>query len=109
MMAKSVAATNVKKIVIACEAGIGSSLMVTNQLKKMLKKANIQGITVVHSPARDIPKDAQIIIVHKGLANLVREKATWAVTLPFDNFMKIPAFDYIIRSIQNSTDIEEAG
>lgn len=108
-MTKSVAATDVKKIIIACEAGIGSSLMVTNKLKKELKKANISGISVTHSPARSIPKDAQVVVVHKGLSKLVREKATWAVVLPFDNFMRIPAFDYIIKSLQDGTDIEEAG
>jgi mannitol-specific phosphotransferase system IIBC component len=32
IVAKSVAAADVKKIVIACEAGMGSSVMVTNQL-----------------------------------------------------------------------------
>jgi PTS system mannitol-specific IIB component len=83
--------------------------MVTNKLKKELKKANISGVAVTHSPARAIPKDAQVVVVHKGLSKLVKEKATWAVVLPFDNFMRIPAFDYIIQSIQNGTDIEEAG
>ncbi|MEM7342971.1 MAG: PTS lactose transporter subunit IIB [Chloroflexota bacterium] len=105
-MAKSVAASDIKKIVIACEAGVGSSLMVTNKLKKELKKANIEGIIVTHSPARSVPQDAQVIVVHKGLYKLVLEKAPNAVVLPFSNFMKIPAFDYIIKSILNDTDIK---
>ncbi len=107
-MAKSVPATDVKKIIIACEAGMGSSLMVTNKLKKMLKKAKINGVKVAHSPARAIPKDAQIVVVHKGLSKMVREKATWAVVIPFDNFMNIPAFDRIVDALQNGTNIEEA-
>ena len=106
-MTKSVAAADIKKIIIACEAGIGSSLMVTNKLKKQLKQAKITGVTVGHSPARAIPKDAQIVVVHKGLSKMVREKATWAVVLPFDNFMRIPAFDKIVSALQNGTDIEE--
>ena len=107
-MAKSVAAADVKKIIIACEAGMGSSLMVTNQLKKKLKKAGLN-VAVAHSPARSIPQDAQVVVVHKGLSKLVRERAEWAVVLPFDNFMNIPAFDKIIKALQNNTDIEEAG
>jgi mannitol-specific phosphotransferase system IIBC component len=105
-MTKSVAAADVKKIIIACEAGMGSSVMVTNQLKKKLKKANLD-IKVAHSPARSIPKDAQIVVVHKGLSKMVREKATWAVILPFENFMNIPAFDKIIKALQEGTEIEE--
>jgi mannitol-specific phosphotransferase system IIBC component len=106
-MAKSIAAHEVKKIVIACEAGMGSSLMVTNQLKKKVKQANL-AVKVEHTPARAIPKDAQVVVVHKALANLAREKAPWAVVLSFDNFMNIPAFDRIIKALQNNTDIEEA-
>jgi mannitol-specific phosphotransferase system IIBC component len=105
-MATSVSAADVKKIIIACEAGMGSSLMVTNQLKKKLKKANLN-VKVAHSPARSIPKDAQIVIVHKSLAKMVREKAAWAVVLPFDNFMNIPAFERIVKALQENTDIEE--
>lgn len=106
-MAKSIAAHEVKKIVIACEAGMGSSLMVTNQLKKKVKQANLP-VKVEHTPARAIPKDAQVVVVHKALANLAREKAPWAVVLSFDNFMNIPAFDRIIKALQDNTDIEEA-
>ena len=40
-MAKQIAAADVKKIVIACEAGMGSSLMVTNKLKKKVKAAGL--------------------------------------------------------------------
>ena len=42
-------ASDVKLIVFACEAGMGSSLMGANQLKKMVKKAKLD-IAVVHRP-----------------------------------------------------------
>lgn len=105
-MAKSIAASEVKKIVIACEAGAGSSLMVTNKLKKQVKLANLS-VKVEHSPARSIPKDAQVVVVHKALSKLAREKAPWAVVLPFDNFMNIPAFEQIITALQTNGQIEE--
>lgn len=104
-MAQSVAAADVKKIVIACEAGMGSSVMVTNQLKKKIKKAKLD-IKVAHTPARSIPKDAQVVVVHKGLAKMVREKADWAVVIPFDNFMNIPAFDRIVKAVQENGEIK---
>jgi mannitol-specific phosphotransferase system IIBC component len=49
----------------------------------------------------------QVVVVHKGLAQMAREKAPQAVVLPFDNFMKIPAFDKIMNALQNNTDITE--
>jgi mannitol-specific phosphotransferase system IIBC component len=54
-MTQSIAASEVKTIILACEAGMGSSLMSVNALKKKLKKANVSGVTVVHKPARAIP------------------------------------------------------
>ncbi|HMQ55958.1 MAG TPA: PTS lactose transporter subunit IIB [Anaerolineae bacterium] len=107
-MAKSIGAAEVKKMVVACEAGMGSSLMVTNQLKKKVKNANLP-IQVAHTPARSIPQDAQIVFVHKGLAKLALEKAPWAVIIPFDNFMNIPAFDKVVTALQNNDEIKGIG
>lgn len=108
-MAKSITGSDVKKMVVACEAGMGSSLMVTNQLKKKVKKAGLN-ISVSHTPARSIPQDVQVIFVHKGLAKLAFENApVGAVTIPFDNFMNIPAFDKVIEAIQNDTEIRGIG
>jgi mannitol-specific phosphotransferase system IIBC component len=107
-MAKQIAAADVKKIVIACEAGMGSSVMVTNKLKKKMKEAGLD-ISVSHTPARAIPRDAQVVVVHKGLAKMAFEKAPWAVIIPFDNFMNIPVFDKIIAAIQNNGTIKGIG
>lgn len=105
---KSISASDVKKIVIACEAGMGSSLMVTNKLKKLIKDAGYP-ITVVHSPVRAIPQDAQVVVVHKGLAKMAHTTAPWAVILPFDNFMNIPAFDKILTALKDKTEIVGVG
>ncbi|MCB0194180.1 MAG: PTS lactose transporter subunit IIB [Anaerolineae bacterium] len=107
-MAKSISASEVKKMVVACEAGMGSSLMVTNKLKKKVKQAKLD-ISVSHTPARSIPQDAQVVFVHKGLAKLALEKAPWAVVIPFDNFMNIPAFDKVISAIQSDGEIKGIG
>lgn len=107
-MAKTVSGSEVKKMVVACEAGMGSSLMVTNQLKKKVKKAKLD-INVAHTPARSIPQDAQVVFCHKGLAKLAVEKAPWAVVIPFDNYMNIPVFDKVVSAIQNNSEIKGIG
>ena len=73
-MSQSISAAEVKTIIFACEAGMGSSLMSVNSLKKKLKAAQIVDIVVFHKPAREIPADAQLVIVHKGLAKTARAK-----------------------------------
>jgi len=82
--------------------------MVTNKLKKEVKAANLN-VQVAYTPARSIPQDTQIVVVHKGLAKLAVKKAPWAVILPFDNFMNIPVFDKIINAIQNDGVIKGIG
>jgi len=108
-MATSVPAADVKKIIIACEAGMGSSLMAANKLKRMLKKAGLNSIKVKHSPVRSIPKDAQIVFSHEGLADMTRAKAPWAVYFSFKNFANIPAFGKVVEALKNGEDVVNEG
>jgi mannitol-specific phosphotransferase system IIBC component len=105
-MAHSVAASDVNTIVLACEAGMGSSLMSVNALKKKLKKASVKNVKVLHKPARAIPQDAQVVVVHKGLAGVARNKAPNAVVVTFSHFLNDPAFDYIVNTLAGGGDIE---
>ncbi len=104
-MAQSIPASQVNTIILACEAGMGSSLMSVNALKKKLKSAKVSNVTVVHKPARGIPQDAQVIVVHKGLAGVARSKAPDAVVVAFTQFLNDPAFDQIVKAFVDNSDI----
>lgn len=106
-MASSVPAAEVKKIVFACEAGAGSSLIGANQLKKKLKAAGLD-VKVTHSPVHSLPKDAQIIIAHTGLAKQAQAKAPWGVVISFQNFVGNPVYDQIVQAITDGTEIAES-
>jgi len=47
-------ADEVKLVVFVCEAGMGSSLIGANQLKKRIKDAGLN-VRVIHSPVNEIP------------------------------------------------------
>lgn len=104
-MSQSISASQVKTIIFACEAGMGSSLMGVNSLKKKLKAAQVTDVTVFHKPAREIPADAQVIVVHKGLAKTVHAKAPNAVVLAFNHFLNDPVFDKLVKALVEKTDI----
>lgn len=104
-MSTSIPAANIRTIIYACEAGMGSSLMGVNSLKKKLKAAQVTNVTVVHKPAREIPADAQIIIVHKGLAKMAHSKAPGAVVLAFNHFLNDPIFDKLVKAIVDQAEI----
>lgn len=108
-MAQSIAASKVKTIILACEAGMGSSLMSVNALKKKLKQAKISDVTVMHKPARGIPADAQVVVVHKGLAGVVRSRVPNAVVVTFSHFLNDPAFDTLVKAFTDNGDIMDTG
>ena len=107
-MAVSIPSGQVTTIIVACEAGMGSSVMCVNALKKKLKAAKLDGkVTVVHKPARAVAADAQVVVVHRGLADVIRRQAPKAVVIAFDHFLKDPAFDTLVHSLASGGDVVE--
>lgn len=101
-------AEEVRLIVFACEAGMGSSLIGANQLKKRVKDAGL-AIEVIHAPVNQIPAHADVVLAHEGLAERARKAAPNAVVLPFKNFLNNPATDMLIRRLQAGESITAEG
>lgn len=95
---KSIQPSSVSQIILACEAGMGSSLMVVNLLKKKLKKAGVTNVTLKHKPARAVEASTPLIVVHNSLAKVARRKAPEAVIVTFNFFMNDPAFDKLVQA-----------
>jgi mannitol-specific phosphotransferase system IIBC component len=89
---------DIRSVVIACDAGMGSSVMVASQMRNRLKKYDV---TVEHHPVNLIPADAQVIVCHAGLAQRARGIAPAAVVVPFQLFMGDPAFDKVEAAIRD--------
>ena len=104
-MPKSIKASDVKKVIFVCEAGIGSSLMSVNALKKKLRKAGVTDVNVVHSATATLPEDTEFAICHKGILKSVCDKAPDAVVVGFNLFFNDPVFDVIVKAFVDGTDI----
>lgn len=92
-------ADEVKLIVFACEAGMGSSLMGANQLKKMVKKAKLD-ITVIHAPVSQMPEDVDVVVTHKGLAGQAKANRPNAAIIPFMMFFNDPAVKAVVKTLK---------
>jgi mannitol PTS system EIICBA or EIICB component len=102
-------AAEVKLVAFACEAGMGSSLIGANQLKKRLKDAGLD-VQVIHSPVNQLPADTDVVVAHEGLAERARKAAPNAVVLTFKNFLNNAASDRLVRGLTAGEDITaEAG
>jgi mannitol-specific phosphotransferase system IIBC component len=95
--------SDVKKVIIACDAGMGSSVMVASTMKKKLKK---YGVEVAHSPVNSIPADAQVVLCHAGLADRAKGVNPNAVVVPFQIFMGDPAFAKVENAIKDGGTLE---
>ncbi len=98
------AAADVQWIVLACEAGMGSSLMVTNALKKKIKKAKLP-IKVSHTPVHDIPAQADVVVTHAGLAARVKQVAPHAAVIPFKTFLNDPALTRLVKDLSAGNNV----
>ncbi|HXF68204.1 MAG TPA: hypothetical protein VNK89_00215 [Thermoflexus sp.] len=96
--------SEVRKIVIACEAGMGSSALLVSQLRQKLQKSTVH---IEHTTVNRIPTDADVVLCHRGLAKRAREVAPDKVILAFNTFLGDPIFDRLARAIQEDTWIEE--
>ncbi len=89
---------NVSKIVIACDAGMGSSAMAATNLRNKLKKAGLN-ITVVNSAIEDIPANAEIVVTHESLSDRAKSKAPNAEHVSIKNFMNAPELDELVNRL----------
>jgi mannitol-specific phosphotransferase system IIBC component len=89
---------DIRKVVIACDAGMGSSVMVASQMRQRLKKYDV---AVEHVPVNSIPADAQVVVCHSSLAQRARGFAPGAVVVAFQLFMGDPAFERVEAAIRD--------
>ena len=90
---------SVKKIVFACDAGMGSSAMGATMLRNKLKDAGITDIEVVHAPVSEIPQDCQIVVTHHELAHRAVASNPRARVIPIQNFMGAPEYAMLVDEL----------
>lgn len=93
--------SEVKKIVFACDAGMGSSAMGATVLRKKIKNAGIEGIEVVHASVSEIPQDAQIVVTHEQLGERAAHSNPNAKLVLITNFMTAPQYDELVENLKN--------
>lgn len=81
-----------KKIVFACDAGMGSSAMGATKFRNRLKAVR-PDIVVTNTSVDNIPSDCDIAVVQTVLADRARECAPNAVLITIGNFLADPTLD----------------
>ncbi len=96
---KGQVAQSVKKIVVSCDAGMGSSAMGATTLRKKINKAGLN-IEVINTSIEDIPSDADIVITHISLGERASAKCQTAELITIDQFVGNPIYDELVERLK---------
>ena len=93
--------SHVRKIIVACDAGMGSSAMGATVLKKKLAAAGLGSIEVQHSPVSSIPQDAQVVVTHRELGERAAHSNPDAQLVLITNFLAAPEYDLLVEELKS--------
>lgn len=91
-------ADNIKKIIFACDAGMGSSAMGATKFRNRIK-ASRPDITVTNTSVDNIPADCDIAVVQAVLAERAKKSAPQARLITIGNFLAVPALDTLYTQL----------
>lgn len=103
-------AGKVKKVVFACDAGMGSSAMGATKFRNRVKAAR-PDLTVINTSVDNIPGDCDIAVVQTTLAERAKKSAPNAQLVTIGNFLADPALDalYIQLTTGDEAVVEQTG
>ncbi|GAA4687064.1 PTS mannitol transporter subunit IICB [Frondihabitans cladoniiphilus] len=94
-------ATRVENIVFACDAGMGSSAMGASVLRNKIKKAGIEGVTVVNKAIANLSGDEDLIITQEQLTDRAKGMNPGAQHVSVGNFMNAPQYDQVVEQLKS--------
>lgn len=100
----------VRHIVVACDAGMGSSAMGASILKTKVRKAMLD-VTVTNSKIEDIPEGVDLIVTHTTLMDRTKSLhgGSGAQFMAITSFVDTKQFDDIVAAVQMKNAGEAAG
>lgn len=90
----------IKKIYVACDAGMGSSAMGASILRDKMKKAGLSSIEVKNIAIPNLPEDVDIVVTHESLTGRAKKIVPDAIHISVDNFISTNAYDEIVRKLK---------
>lgn len=79
--------SHVRKIIVACDAGMGSSAMGAGVLRKKVQDAGLTQISVTNTAINALPGDVDLVITHRDLTERAMRQAPHAQHISLNNFL----------------------
>ena len=97
--------TTVKKIIFACDAGMGSSAMGATKFRNRLKDVRPE-IIVKNTSVDNIPADCDVAVVQTTLAERARKSAPQARLITIGNFLADASLDALYEQLAAKKDMD---
>jgi len=91
----------IKSIVFACDAGMGSSAMGASVLRNKVKKAGVEGVTVVNKAIANLDGSEDLVVTQNQLTDRARAQVPDAIHISVDNFMNSPRYDEVVELVRD--------
>lgn len=89
---------DVKSIVVACDAGMGSSAMGASMLRKKIQTSGLN-ISVTNLAINSLTESADIVITHKDLTDRARMHAPDAQHISLTNFLDSDMYNQLVTKL----------
>ncbi|WP_315443513.1 PTS mannitol transporter subunit IICBA [uncultured Selenomonas sp.] len=100
---KKIAGKDLKVIVYACDAGMGSSALGAAALRKKLKKDGYADISVTNCAIGAIPSEAQLVVSHEKLAERALADSPQAEHIWVRDFTQNDVYEIVTTRLKESS------
>lgn len=91
--------TTVRKIIVACDAGMGSSAMGAGVLRKKVQDAGLKSISVTNCAIYSLPQDVDLVITHRDLTARAMRHVPQAQHISLTNFLDNQLYTNLIARL----------
>jgi mannitol PTS system EIICBA or EIICB component len=92
----------IRKVVFACDAGMGSSAMGASVLRNKLKQAGFEEVSVVNVAIANLDDSYDLVVTHQDLTLRAMDKTPSAQHVSVQNFMSSPKYDAIVEEVKQT-------
>ncbi|WP_010550037.1 PTS sugar transporter subunit IIA [Brachybacterium paraconglomeratum] len=98
----------IRKIVFACDAGMGSSAMGATVLRKKVRAAGFDDVEVTNKAISSLNDEWDVVVTQKELTDRARQRTGSAVHVSVDQFMNSPRYDEVVELVGQRNDPDAA-
>lgn len=98
----------IRRIVFACDAGMGSSAMGATVLRKKVRGAGFDDVEVTNKAISSLSDEWDVVVTQKELTDRARQRTGSAIHVSVDQFMNSPRYDEVVDLVRSRNDGEDA-